>query len=417
MFRVVDLFAGCGGLLEGFKRTGYYETVACVEWEKSQVQNLRQRLKDKWQYQDADRKVLHFDIQRSEELFEGWSDDPEYGSHCGLDQLVEEANGVDLIIGGPPCQAYSMAGRVRDENGMRDDYRNFLFESYLRVVDRYQPKLIIFENVPGMLSAKPGDVPVTQLIREAFDRSGYDLVEDFREQALLDLTDFGVPQKRKRVILLGLRRNSFPEGTGQLLNSFYSDVLDQYKVLNKQTVRDTIADLPKFYPTREYKVSGKNFSHTPQNSEVPNHIPRYHNRRDIEIFRILAEDILSGNSRYVTTEALKKLYTEQTGKTSNVHKYYVLRWDEQSNTIPAHLYKDGLRHIHPDPEQARSLTIREAARLQTFDDDYAFLGSPGDQYKMIGNAVPPLFSYCLAQSVNDLLTQSFFESKEDKTRI
>ncbi|MFP3360647.1 DNA cytosine methyltransferase, partial [Planococcus sp. SIMBA_143] len=87
------------------------------------------------------------------------------------------------------------------------------------------------------------------------------------------------------------------------------------------------------------------------------------------IFQIVANDIITGQNLYLSTEALKRLYTEKTGKTSNIHKYYVLRWDQPSNTIPAHLKKDGLRHIHPDPEQARSITVREAARLQTFDDD------------------------------------------------
>ena len=134
-----------------------------------------------------------------------------------------------------------------------------------------------------------------------------------------------------------------------------------------------------------------------------NHLPRYHSRRDIEIFRKLAIDIESGRKQYVSTEALKKLYEEETGHTSNVHKYYVLRRDEPSNLIPAHLYKDGLRHIHPSSSQARSITVREAARLQTFPDDYEFIGSQMDQYKMIGNAVPPAMSKVLAEAIWELL--------------
>ena len=96
---------------------------------------------------------------------------------------------------------------------------------------------------------------------------------------------------------------------------------------------------------------------------------------------------------------MEDLYTAMTGKRSNVHKYYVLRPDEPSNTIPAHLYKDGMRHIHPDPEQARSITVREAARLQSFDDDFIFEGSMGAQYKMIGNAVPPGFAKIIAEAL------------------
>lgn len=118
---------------------------------------------------------------------------------------------------------------------------------------------------------------------------------------------------------------------------------------------------------------------------------------------MLAEDIESGKREYVSTSALKELYTKMTGHSSNVHKYYVLRWDEPSNLIPAHLYKDGLRHIHPDPKQARSITVREAARLQGFPDDYEFIGTQADEYKMIGNAVPPIFSKILATTLYKLL--------------
>ena len=121
------------------------------------------------------------------------------------------------------------------------------------------------------------------------------------------------------------------------------------------------------------------------------------------IFKLLTEDIESGRNEYVSIESLKNLYTERTGKTSNVHKYHVIRWDEPSNLIPAHLYKDGLRHIHPDSSQCRSITVREAARLQTFDDDYIFDGSNVEVYKMIGNAVPPKFAKKLADAVADLI--------------
>ena len=110
---------------------------------------------------------------------------------------------------------------------------------------------------------------------------------------------------------------------------------------------------------------------------------------------------LSGEQKYISVQALKKLYSDRTGKNSAVHKYYVIRPDQPSNTIPAHLYKDGLRHIHWDPEQSRTLTVREAARLQTFPDDFKFFGSRTDQYKMVGNAVPPLFAKKLANHLLD----------------
>jgi len=398
--KLVDLFAGCGGLTEGFEKTGRYETVACVEWEKDAATTLANRLKTKWGYTDSDERVLRFDIQRTEELLHGWNNDTEYGKHLGLESLVQGPAGIDLIIGGPPCQAYSIAGRIRDDDGMRYDYRNFLFESYLRVVKHLKPKLVVFENVPGMLSASPGGVPVVDRIIEGFDEAGYELIKDIRGRALIDFAPFGVPQKRRRVILTALNRSFFKNDVQHRIVEFYQEFLPRFHVRHKATVFDAIGDLPKLYPSEEdFTVNGKKLSHRPAATSIPNHVPRYHNRRDIGIFRDLTTDLHSGQNEYASIERLKRLYEERTGKTSEIHKYYVLRWNCQSNLIPAHLYKDGLRHIHPDPEQARSITVREAARLQTFDDDFVFMGSMGNQYKMVGNAVPPLFAKALANAL------------------
>ena len=151
-YTFIDLFAGCGGLSEGFHKADNFEFVAAVEWEKDPALNLINRLETKWQEKNASDKVLRFDIQRTAELFEGWNNDPEYGSHKGLNDIVGNKT-VDIIIGGPPCQAYSLAGRAQDKNSMKDDYRNYLFESYVKVVDQYKPKVFVFENVIGLLSA------------------------------------------------------------------------------------------------------------------------------------------------------------------------------------------------------------------------------------------------------------------------
>ncbi|NFL97244.1 DNA cytosine methyltransferase [Clostridium botulinum] len=397
---IIDLFAGCGGLTEGFEQSGKYNSIACVEWDKAPIENLKKRLKEKWKHKNVEDMVLRFDIQRTDELIYGWKDDIQYGSHCGLEKLVLNYNCVDIIIGGPPCQAYSIAGRINKENKMEEDYRNYLFESYVKVVNYFKPKVFVFENVEGMLSAKPGGKLVTDLIRKGFDDIGYEIIYNLRENALLDLADFGIPQNRKRVIILGIRKDSFDGDHQKMLQDFYINILSKYHVGKKKTVKDSIFDLPKMFPTeQDYKIGSKKYSHAPIKTGMYNHIPRYHNRRDIEIFKELAFDIKSGVNKYIAIDALKNLYTEKTGKKANVHKYYVLRWNEPSNTIPAHLCKDGLRHIHPDYKQARSITVREAARLQTFPDDYEFIGSMMWQYKMIGNAVPPLFAKILAESV------------------
>ncbi len=397
----IDLFCGCGGLLEGFLQSGFYNALASVDWELAPCENLCSHLKCKWGHRNADKEVIRFDIQRTQELLTGFAD-KEYGIHEGLDSLVGDKK-VDLIIGGPPCQAYSIAGRIRDEMGMKNDYRNYLFESYLRIVDHYRPSYFIFENVPGMLSAAPDDEPIVQRIRDSFHKSGYDVLSDF-SHALFDLTNFGIPQKRKRVIILGVSKQRFGTLTRDILHRFYNSIMPSF-MTSKKTVRDAIGDLPPLYPLPASDSTTRlKFSHTTDSvCEKMNHSPRYHSIRDIEIFRMLAEDIESGTCKYTDIAELKKLYQERTACKSTVHKYYVLRWDEPSNTIPAHLYKDGLRHIHPDSRQARSITVREAARLQTFPDDYHFIGSKMLQYKMIGNAVPPQFAKILADAVYEII--------------
>lgn len=403
----IDLFAGCGGLTDGFEQSNFYNTLACVEWEKMPCLTLSKRLKEKWSL-DAEKIVIRFDIQRIEELFNGWQNDENFGKHEGLLSIVGEKK-VDLIVGGPPCQAYSIAGRIRDENGMNDDYRNFLFESYIKVVDKFRPKAFIFENVEGLLSAKPGGIPIVERITKAFSEIGYDISHDLRRFALLDCSKFGVPQVRKRVIILGLNREAIKDNPQIALYDFYKVILKKYLSTKIFSVRDAIEDMPKMFPVENpIKKNGQLCTYT---QEAPpqyfNNICRNHNKRDVEIFRMLAEDIESGRNKYVKSETLKNLYTELTGRVSNVHKYHVLRWDKPSNTIPAHLYKDGLRHIHPDSQQARSITIREAARLQTFADDFQFLGSQQDQFKMIGNAVPPKLAKSIALSIKDFFDKYY----------
>lgn len=397
----IDLFAGCGGLCEGFEQTQYYNTVACVEWEKGPVNNLVQHLQNKWNYVDAKERVLYFDIQKTEELFDGWNND-KYGYSNGLNSLIKDQK-IQVIIGGPPCQAYSIAGRISDKNGMKYDYRNYLFESYCMVVDKINPDAFIFENVPGILSAKPNGSLITDGIKAKFNEIGYDILDNMKK-TVIDLSDYGVPQNRKRVIILGLNKKKYGDSTAELLNKFYFEILPSYKVIEKRTVRDAIGDLPKLYPLEDNMIyNGKKYSHSLGKTNIENHIPRWHNKRDQEIFNELANDIESEQYKYISSTALKQLYTEKTGFSSNVHKYHVLRWDKPSNLIPAHLHKDGLRHIHPDPSQARSITMREAARLQGFPDDYIFQGSQAEIYKMIGNAVPPIFSKILADSLYELL--------------
>ena len=402
--KFIDLFAGCGGLFDGFMQSGMYEPVASVEWEKAPVEVLKNRLKTKWNVEDPDKEVIRFDIQREEELFNGF-DDPEYGKHIGLDSLVDEKKGIDIVIGGPPCQAYSVAGR--NAGRMKGDYRNYLFEHYISVINRYQPKLFVFENVPGMLSAMPDGTPITDLIRRDLSKTGYEIINNIKDFALIDMSQYGIPQTRKRVILIGVRKDAF-ENPQEVLRDFYENYLYPFKTDKVKTVKDAIGDLQSWHPVKPYKENGKNIAYESEgDSDLSWQTPRYQNERDINVFKTLAEDIESGENKYQSTDNLIKLYEQTTGKKTSVHKYHVLRKDEPSTTILAHLHKDGYRFIHYDSKQARTITVREAARIQTFADDFEFPCSMGAAYKMIGNAVPSEFARILSVAIQEFYKKYF----------
>lgn len=398
-YKMIDLFAGCGGLEDGFLQTGKYIDIAAVEWLKPQVNTLVNRLKTKWNVSDADERVMHFDIQREDELFNGWKDD-EFGTGKGLDYFVNKANGIDIIIGGPPCQAYSVAGRVRDENGMKDDYRNYLFEHYLNVVNRYRPKLFVFENVPGILSAAPDGTPITQLIRKGFEKIGYKILDDLRF-AKVNASEYAVPQNRERMIIVGIDAKRYKDAD-KYLRLFYEEILTEFKAGRVVTVREAIGDLPSCTPNFDEESHKKHKSHETPTCNVTWHKPRYHNLRDMDTFKLLAEDIETGKREY-DSKKISELYEQKIGSKSPIHRYHVLEPDLPSTTIIAHLYKDGNRFIHYDSKQSRSITVREAARLQSFDDDFDFVGSQGNAYQMIGNAVPPKLAKAVGSAIAKLL--------------
>lgn len=370
--KVIDLFAGCGGLSLGFKKSNY-DICASIEIENAFCQTLEANANKK-------ELILNFDITEEDKYINRLK------SHIGKK--------IDGVIGGPPCQAYSIAGRINKNNKMHEDPRNFLFESFNNILREFRPKFFVFENVVGMLSAKPYGINVTQQIKNEFINLGYSVSDDFRN-CIFDTSDYGVPQKRKRVIIFGYL-NSKNNKSEEKVEKFYKEM--RSRTTKMKTVKDAIADLPKIFP----KNISKKISHV-SNESFSEHQPRFHNQRDIKIFKLLAKDIEDGKNKFVTTQALKDIYKKFTGKESKVHKYHVLRWDKPSNTIPAHLYKDGLRHIHPDSSQARSITIREAARLMSFPDDYVLHGSMGDKYKMLGNAVPPVFARVIADTIKEII--------------
>ena len=391
---VLDLFSGAGGLTEGFLQTGKYNFLAHIEWDLPMVNTLRANLVNRWKYSEkkALETVVHFDVQHTDELFYGkWTDKKYNHSNSpivinnGLDGLIRSQK-VDVIIGGPPCQAYSLAGRAQDPYSMKKDYRNFLFESFVAIVNHYKPSVFVFENVPGILSAKPGKQYVIERIYNAFKSIGYEIrTPQEMKKSLYSAADYSVPQERKRVIIIGVKK-----GSSLKLEEFYRQ-LDLLKSTNhKKTVRDAIGDLPKFKPLSKIQKKGnQHFSHElVGNKVIPLHVARYNNKRDINIFK----KWLVNDMNKLSNDEKLKFYHTMTGHTTNHNKYRSIEWDKPSPTIVAHLYKDGLMFIHPDVNQLRTITIREAALLQSFPLDYIFCGSNAYCFKMIGNAVPVNFA-------------------------
>lgn len=406
-YTFIDLFAGCGGLSEGFMESRHFRGLAHIEWELPMVQTLRNRLVKKWQESDeqAQNRVILFDIQRTDELLNGnWSKESKdlyakYNSleaQKGLKQLIN-GESVDLIIGGPPCQAYSIHGRATDKNSMQDDYRNYLFESFVKVVEDIKPKAFIFENVTGLLSAKPGGKPVVERIYKAVSEIGYTILEPQKfKDAVYNAFDYSVPQNRERVILCGVKN-----GSGLSITDFY-DTLSNSKSNKHLTVRDTIGGLPPIFPLKKIeKVKGRNVSHYATDETDPFHLPRHCSSRDIQVFR---EWIANDMNKCSQQEAIA-FYKKVTGKETLYRKYRNLEWDKPSPTVVAHLQKDGFMFIHPDIEQARFITIREAALLMSFPKDFEFIGNRAYCYKMIGNAVPVNFAKAIADSIYKIISR------------
>ena len=403
----VDLFAGCGGLSEGFLETGLFRGLAHVEWELPMVETLRNRLKKRWGDNDesSKQKVILFDIQKTDELLYGnWSKESNelYGEFNSIETkqgLIKVLNGdkVDLIIGGPPCQAYSIHGRATDKNSMQNDYRNYLFESFLRIVNELKPKAFIFENVTGMLSAKPGGTLVVDRIYRAVNEIGYSILPaENIKNAVFNALDFSVPQNRDRVILFGVRNNS-----EFLIDKFYR-LLNDCKTNKQLTVRDAIGSLPPIYPLTEVKkIKGKNVSNYSTDVSDPFHSPRHCSLRDIKLIR----EWIGNDMNRCTQQQAIDFYKKITGKDTLYRKYRNLEWDKPSPTVVAHLQKDGYMFLHPDIEQSRFITIREAALLMSFPSDYEFIGNRASCYKMIGNAVPVNFAKAIAKTVYKVLNE------------
>jgi DNA (cytosine-5)-methyltransferase 1 len=267
----------------------------------------------------------------------------------------------------------------------------------VKIVDAFKPKAFVFENVPGLLSACPGDFPVRNRIYEAFKSIGYDIrTPDKLKDSVYCAEDYDVPQKRNRVIIIGTRH-----GANLDVEEFYLSLSAHKSKKPHKTVKDAIGNMPKLYPKEKVEKVGRlNVSHEQREGEhIDLRIPRYHGERDQRLFT----EWLANKMNTFSQKEKMDFYTKITGHTSNHVKYRNLEWDKPSPTIVAHLHKDGYMFIHPDIEQLRTITIREAALLQSFPIDYKFVASNPYCYKMIGNAVPVLFAKAIAESMYEVL--------------
>ncbi len=409
----LDLFAGGGGLSEGFIRAGF-TPVAHVEADKAACFTLKTRMAYHWliQHSHHERYIdyVHGNISRPQ-FYESVPDsviasviNAEIGqeSLCSIFNYIDtllDGRQLDLIVGGPPCQAYSLVGRSRDKNRMRGDKRNYLYTFYGEFLRRYKPKYFVFENVAGLLSAKAldGDLYFDKM-RSLFKEVGYET-----EHNILSASKFGVLQNRSRIILVGKRGDT----TG-----FYPE--PEPWIPKEVVVNEVFKDLPAICAgqgsVRPCKVKSYNgtylYTAGIKNIELPVtfHTARTHNERDLEIYKIAITKWNKNHERLDYNDLPERLKTHY-NRTSFLDRFKVIAGDMPfSHTIVAHISQDGHFSIHPDIGQCRSLTPREAARLQTFPDDYFFESTipvPGRSpaFKQIGNAVPVLLAHKIAKKL------------------
>jgi DNA (cytosine-5)-methyltransferase 1 len=412
----IDLFAGAGGLSEGFKRAGY-SPVAHVEIDAAASYSLRTRAA--YYYLKESDRLNHYhsylkgDITRKDlyslipdEILDsvinlGISDENNQEIFSRINKNLQGNNEIDLIVGGPPCQAYSLVGRARSEHGMKKDSRNFLYVQYANYLEKYKPKMFVFENVLGLKSAGGG--VYLQNMEKLFYKKGYS-IHIFSVKA----ENFGVLQKRRRLIIIGWRQDFIPNLPD----------LDNYQSGLTANVSNLFADLPaiqagegkdKFLSYTSDKNQYLEAAHIRNGiTTLTQHIARPHAIQDKEIYRIAVDKWNNNKERLNYNDLPDRLKTHE-NRSSFFDRFKVVAADlEASQTVVAHIAKDGHYYIHPDNLQNRSISVREAARLQSFPDDFYFEGvkegmSRTAAFKQIGNAVPCL----LGQQIATVVEQSF----------
>ena len=396
--KIIDLFAGAGGLSEGFRRNNF-DIIAHVEMD----QNAALTLKTREAYYYCKNKNLNY---YHEYLSKKISRDDFYSKiptqilnkvinkEISKDtindiffQIDDKLNGDSVlgIIGGPPCQAYSIAGRSRKKD-MGDDPRNYLYKYYLKFIKKYQPSFYVFENVQGIFSAKGGTI--FKDIEKSMKKLGYTF-----EYKLLNSNDFGVVQERKRVIIIGFRKE---------LNIHYPEF---EKSNFNYNIKDLFDDLPSIKAGESNSRYKENANDCLINLKIRNegwkdltyHEARTLNDNDSKIYKLC---IKNTNIKYTD---LPNELIKHNNKNCFLDRFKVVEYEKPCHTMVAHISKDGHHYIHPDLKQCRSLSVREAARIQSFPDDYYFESSKTSAYKQIGNAVPVLMADMIAKKIEESL--------------
>lgn len=402
----IDLFAGAGGLSEGFMRAGF-KSVAHVEKDRSACYTLKTRLA--YYYLLRKNKIdIYIDYLKGViSRVELYKHIPEKILNSVINAeisgktnpeifiQIDEYKGkrdIDLIIGGPPCQAYSDVGRPALKH-KKNDERKMLYLDYAKYLIRYKPKVFIFENVPGLYTSDHGRY--YKNLRMYFKRIGYNL-----DDKILDASLFGVLQKRRRVFIVGWRKD---------IDMCYPKLKE---ISNKWTVSDIFNDLPCLSPGEELRTapyrteSNEYLTHFNIRNGldfVTQNYTRYHNHKDLTIYSLAIDHLFEKNRRIKNYDIPSECRTQK-NVSSFLDRFKVVNLNDLSHTLIAHISNDGHYYIHPDKRQLRSISVREAARIQSFPDDYYFESTEETQvrtsaFRQIGNAVPPLLAYALAKGI------------------
>lgn len=437
---VIDLFSGGGGLTEGFMREGY-KIIAHVEKDKWACETLKTRIvyhylkhiddmdlyneylrkSTSYKHIDEKRKIIFskykelerkLDIEVLNKEFGNPKNEINVSDSSEIIKLIEKSmkynneQNVDLIIGGPPCQAYSIVGRARMKDKVEKDKRNYLFMYYKDIVEYFKPILFLFENVPGIITAKKGEI--FKQIQKEFDSIGYKILlgncKNIKDN-ILNAKDFGVPQNRKRVILFGFRKE---------LNLKYPNFVKNKFHFSNLTTKSAIGDLTPLKPGEGDDFKVVNYPYYDQEKltdyqkfirresiGIMNHRARIHNNRDLQIYKQVINTAKRG--KQLKYNELEDKYKTHAKDNVFLDRFKVHWWENIPHTIVAHIAKDGHYNIHPDINQLRSLTVREAARIQSFPDNYKFEGPRTSQYIQVGNAVPPLMAQAIAKTIKEVL--------------